>query len=137
MKIIKTDIEGVVIIEPRVFADARTNSILLSGSRTGRLQLRALIAHLDTPLDNGGDTQVIFLNYASAKDLVPILEGVAATLTGIAPPTAKTGEAGGGSSSVSTATIQAHDETNSLVISAPPAVTAPSKTRGRSAARAA
>ncbi len=106
---------------PRVFADSRTNSILLAGAKNARLKIRALIAHLDTPLENGGDTQVIYLRNANAKDLVPILQGVAATLTGIAPPTAaKPGE--GGSGGVSTATIQAHDQTNALVISAPPAV---------------
>ncbi|HEY0178076.1 MAG TPA: type II secretion system secretin GspD [Dokdonella sp.] len=107
----------------RVFADARTNSILLSGAKSGRLRLRALIAHLDTPIDSGGDTQVIYLHYANAKDLVPILQGIATTLSGAAPPaaaaaTAKGGESGGSS----TATIQAHAETNALVISAPPAV---------------
>ena len=105
----------------RVFADTRTNSILLSGAKAGRLKMRALVAHLDTPIENGGDTQVIYLRYASAKDLVPILQGVASTLTGIAPPTAtKSGEGSGGP--VSTATIQAHDENNALIISAPPAV---------------
>ena len=107
---------------PRVFADSRTNSILLAGAKNARLKLRALIAHLDTPLENGGDTQVIYLRNANAKDLVPILQGVAATLTGIAPPTAlKAGEAAG-PASASTATIQAHEQTNSLIISAPPAV---------------
>ncbi|SFN00831.1 type II secretion system secretin GspD [Dokdonella immobilis] len=107
---------------PRVFADTRTNSILLAGAKNARLKLRALIAHLDTPLENGGDTQVIYLRNANAKDLVPILQGVAATLTGIAPPTAaKPGEAAG-PASASTATIQAHEQTNSLIISAPPAV---------------
>lgn len=106
----------------RVFADTRTNSILLAGAKNGRLKMRALIAHLDTPMSGGGDTQVIYLHYANAKDLVPILQGVAATLSGIAPPTAaKAGDAatGGGASP---ATIQAHVETNSLVISAPPAI---------------
>ena len=59
----------------------------------------------------------------SAKDLVPILQGVAATLTGIAPPTApKAGDTGGPGGMALPATIQAHDETNSLIISAPPAV---------------
>jgi general secretion pathway protein D len=67
---------------PRVFADTRTNSVLLAGAKNARLKLRALIAHLDTPLQNGGDTQVVYLRNASAKDLVPILQGVAATLTG-------------------------------------------------------
>jgi general secretion pathway protein D len=105
----------------RVFADTRTNSILLAGAKNGRLRMRALIAHLDTPVDSGGDTQVIYLHYASAKDLVPILQGVATTLSGVAPPTApKAGELGGGSASP--ATIQAHAETNSLIISAPPAI---------------
>jgi general secretion pathway protein D len=113
--------------QPKVFADERTNSILLSGGKSGRLRMRALITHLDTPMNNGGDTQVIYLSYATAKDLVPILQGVAATLTGEAPP-GKTGAAGatGGSGTAaagaSTATIQAHEEDNALVISAPPAV---------------
>jgi general secretion pathway protein D len=104
----------------RVFADTRTNSILLSGAKSARLRMRALVAHLDTPSGDGGDTQVVYLHYANAKELVPILEGVAATLTGIAPPSAKSGE--GGAGTPSTATIQAHEETNALVISAPPAV---------------
>ena len=107
---------------PRVFADSRTNSILLAGAKNARLKLRALIAHLDTPLENGGDTQVVYLRNANAKDLVPILQGVAATLTGIAPPTApKAGDAPGGAGA-SPATILAHEQTNALVISAPPAV---------------
>ena len=115
--------------QPRVFADERTNSILLSGGKSGRLRMRALITHLDTPIANGGDTQVVYLNYASAKDLVPILQGVAATLTGEAPPgkggaaanVANATNAASGSGA-STATIQAHEEDNALVISAPPAV---------------
>ncbi|MEO6689484.1 MAG: type II secretion system secretin GspD [Dokdonella sp.] len=105
----------------RVFADTRTNSILLAGAKNGRLRMRALIAHLDSPMESGGDTQVIYLHYASAKDLVPILQGVATTLSGVAPPTApKAGDAGGGGASP--ATIQAHAETNALIISAPPAI---------------
>jgi general secretion pathway protein D len=111
--------------QPRVFADERTNSILLSGGKSGRLRLRALIAHLDTPIADGGETQVVYLNYANAKDLVPILEGVAATLTGDAPPNAKAAAGaatGSASSGSSTATIQAHEGDNALVISAPPAV---------------
>jgi len=120
----------------RVFADERTNSILLSGGKGGRLRMRALVTHLDTPVNNGGDTQVVYLSYASAKDLVPILQGVAATLTGEAVPgkgaaaanaaVAANAVTGGGGSAANpgggTATIQAHEEDNALVISAPPAV---------------
>ena len=115
----------------RIFADERTNSILLSGAKSGRLRLRAIVAHLDTPLNTGGDTQVVYLHNANAKDLVPILQGIAATLNGEAPP-GRGGAAGGsvpagvsapGASAASAAaTIQAHEDTNSLVISASPAV---------------
>jgi general secretion pathway protein D len=112
--------------QPKVFADERTNSILLSGGKSGRLRMRALITHLDTPMNNGGDTQVIYLSYATAKDLVPILQGVASTLTGEAPPgkagAAPAGGTGAAAAGASTATIQAHEEDNALVISAPPAV---------------
>ena len=105
----------------RIFADTRTNSVLISGAKAGRLKLRALVAHLDSPIENGGDTQVIFLRYANAKDLVPILQGIASTLTGIAPPTASK-NGGGEIAGASPATIQAHEQNNALIISAPPAI---------------
>jgi general secretion pathway protein D len=110
--------------QSKVFADERTNSILLAGGKSNRLKLRALITHLDTPLESGGDTQVFYLNYANAKDLVPILQGVASTLSGEGPPAkpaagAAANPATAGQGSV---TIQAHEETNALVISASPAI---------------
>ncbi len=96
---------------PRVIADARSNSILLTGDRRGRLRLRTLIAHLDTPLDSGGSTQVVYLHYASAAGMVPVLESLAKSM-----------EAGnGGEEARAVTAIQAHEATNSVVISAPPA----------------
>ena len=50
-------------------ADARTNSVLIGGDKNERLRLRTLIAHLDTPLEDGGDTQVRYLRYADAEEL--------------------------------------------------------------------
>jgi len=55
-------------------ADARTNSVLIGGDRSERLRLRTLIAHLDTPLDAGGDTQVRYLRYADAEELATKLQ---------------------------------------------------------------
>lgn len=95
-----------------VVADARTNSVLLSGDPASRLRLRTLVAHLDTPLSEGDATQVVYLKYAKAADLVPVLEQVANTLTG----TARKNE---GAHPVS---IQVHEETNSLIITAAPTV---------------
>ena len=42
----------------KVVADERTNSILLTGEKSQRLRLKALIVNMDTPLSTGGDTQV-------------------------------------------------------------------------------
>ena len=96
----------------KLVADTRTNSVLLSGDRAQRLRLRTLIAHLDTPLAGSDSTEVLFLRYAKAEDLVPILEGVAQTLTGDAPV----------EGAAKPATIQPHGETNALVITAAPAI---------------
>tara|TARA_R110002126_G_scaffold273866_1_gene418699 strand:- start:240419 stop:242641 length:2223 start_codon:yes stop_codon:yes gene_type:complete len=67
-------------------ADDRSNSILLSGSKTERLRLRLLIARLDRERPNSGDenTKVVYLNYMRAEDLVPILAGIAqASFSGV------------------------------------------------------
>jgi general secretion pathway protein D len=96
----------------KAVADARTNSILLSGDQAARLKLRALVSHLDTPLDNDDATQVVYLRYAKASDLAPVLESVAGTLTGT----------NGKADATKVATIQSHGDTNALIITAAPAV---------------
>jgi general secretion pathway protein D len=95
-----------------VVADARSNSILLSGSPGQRLRIRTLVAQLDTPLTDGDYTQVIYLHNAKAAELAPVLEAVAATLTG--------GDAKQGGGKV--AAIGFHAGTNALIITAPPAI---------------
>lgn len=96
-----------------VIADERTNSLLLSGDSGRRLRIRTLISHLDTPLQDGGNTQVIHLNYATAEELVPILQGVVDQQQG--------GEGVAVANEPGATRIQAHAETNSLIISAQPA----------------
>jgi general secretion pathway protein D len=69
-----------------IAADDRSNSILVSGSRTDRIRLRMLIARMDQNNSNipNGNTQVIYLNYLRAEDLVPILAGIAqASFSGV------------------------------------------------------
>jgi len=100
-------------------SDDRTNSILMSGERASRLKIRATIAHLDTPLENAtGNTHVIYLKYAKAKDLVGILTGV--------EKTQKTGKKKAGKASISaknlSVDIQADESTNALIITAGPDV---------------
>ncbi len=95
-------------------ADSRTNSILLSGTESARLRYRGVIVHLDTPVSDGTQTQVRYLQYANAEDLATAL----ATQFGGAVAAGEGGAAGGDT----TVTIWAHEETNALVINAPPKI---------------
>jgi general secretion pathway protein D len=75
--LIEKDAQGAQLPgKPMLVADERTNSILLGGDKSARLRVRGLIAHLDTPTEENGGSQVVFLNYAVAEDLAPILLGV-------------------------------------------------------------
>lgn len=106
-----------------VLADERTNSILISGEKTQRISIRALVAHLDIPLEEDGDTQVIYLSYANAETLAPILEGYVESQTnkgGAKSPTSPTASAGG--NNTGDTRIVAEPDTNALVITAPPKI---------------
>lgn len=102
----------------KIVADERTNSVLISGDDATLLRLRVLITHLDTPVKTVGNTQVIYLRYAQAKDLVNVLKGVSDSMVSTEKTTAKSGAT---KEAVKTA-IQADESTNSLVITAIPEV---------------
>jgi general secretion pathway protein D len=94
-------------------ADARTNSILIGGDKSGRLRLRALIAHLDTPLEDGGSTQVRYLRYADAENL-------ATKLQTHFTQQATAGVAASGAASAEQISVWADLQTNAIVVNAPP-----------------
>ncbi|WP_446830375.1 secretin N-terminal domain-containing protein [Candidatus Foliamicus sp.] len=96
--------EGAGVSGSAAVADSRTNSILLGGERSRRLQLRALIAHLDTPLAEGGNTRVRYIRYASAVNLAEKLSAQFA----------------GGAEGEDRVLISADEDTNALIIDAPP-----------------
>jgi len=101
-----------------MIADERTNSILLGGDRNSRIRFRAMIAHLDTPMKTEGNIHVIYLKYAKAVDLVPVLTGVAQTVEeGKKAQKGKVAAQAGNSLN-----IQAEENSNALVITAPPDV---------------
>jgi general secretion pathway protein D len=105
----------------KVVADERSNSVLVAGDQSQRLRVRALIAHLDTPLNGGGDTRVRYLHYADAEKLAPKLKE---QITGIAQ--AAGGGAGGAASpqaaAEKNAMIWADPANNALIITAPPKI---------------
>jgi general secretion pathway protein D len=94
-------------------ADARTNSVLIGGDRNGRLRLRALIAHLDTPLEDGGSTQVRYLRYADAEEL-------SGKLQTHFTQQATAGATGGTAAPSDQVSVWADLQTNAIVVNAPP-----------------
>ena len=100
---------------PIVIADQRTNAIIINAGSDLLPRLRALIAHLDAPVaEMTGNTKVVYLHYAKAELLAPIISDMATAQalskeaeTEDAPPVL--------------ISVQAEPETNALVITAPDA----------------
>jgi general secretion pathway protein D len=109
----------------KIVADERTNSVLVSGEKSLRLKIKALIVNLDTPMQSGGDTQVRYLRYADAEKIADKLKGQATASAkaqggpqggGAAP------SASGGANVDASVTIWADVATNALIITAPPKI---------------
>jgi general secretion pathway protein D len=104
----------------KIVSDERTNSVLVSGEKSQRLRLRTLVAHLDTPLETGGDTQVRYLRYADAEKLAGKLKeqtGAAVAAEGGQAAAQAATSPGAADKSI---TIWADPEMNALVMTAPP-----------------
>ncbi len=103
-------------LEPKIVADERTNSILISGDPKVRARLKRLIRQLDVEMATKGNNRVVYLKYAKAEDLVDVLKGVSDNLQA----EKQAGQKGASSSQRGEVVIAAHEATNSLVLTAPP-----------------
>ena len=107
----------------KLVADERSNSVLIGGDQSQRLRIRALVAHLDTPLEAGGDTRVRYLHYANAEKIAPKLKE---QITGIAQAAPGAGGPGAAVSpqtaAEKNAMVWADPTNNALVITAPPKI---------------
>ena len=103
-----------VPVSTSLVADARTNSVLIGGDKSERLRLRALIAHLDTPLEDGGDTQVRYLRYADAEELATKLQQHFTTQVQSAAGQAAT------ANTANAVSVWADQQNNAIVVNAPP-----------------
>jgi general secretion pathway protein D len=97
--------------------------VLIAGDRSERQKLLDIIAKLDVPVGEDGATQVVYLKYASAENLAPILEGYAQQVS------QPGGAAGGGAAAQAAPSsgpnangvrVLADKDTNALIITAPP-----------------
>jgi general secretion pathway protein D len=105
----------------KLVADEHSNSVLLSAEKDTRLRIGVLIAHLDTPMQAGGETQVRYLQNGDAEKIAAKLKeqitGAASTSSG-GPPGAQTPQAQAERGTI----IWADPATNALVITATPKV---------------
>jgi general secretion pathway protein D len=95
-----------------IVADDRTNSVLISGDKNRRLRIRVLITHLDTPLEDGGNTRVRYLRYADSEDLATKLQTQYQTKAATEGAPAETGDIN----------IWADQSTNAIIVTAPPKI---------------
>ena len=101
---------------PRVVADDRTNSIMVSGDIKARQRIVNLIERMDQELETNGNTRVIFLKYSKAEELVKVLQGVSASIQAEEQGAAKSSS----NSNRGDISIEAHEDSNALVITAQP-----------------
>lgn len=101
------------ILKPRLVADERTNSLIISGEPKTRARIVKLVKSLDSELKDNGNTRVFYLRYAKATEVVSVLKGVSKSLE-VKSKSSK--------STTSTLSIEAHEGTNAIVVSAQPAL---------------
>ena len=106
------------LLTPKVVADERTNSVVVSGDPKARQRVMQMIRQLDKDQQSEGNTKVYYLKYAKAKNLVEVLTGVSKS---IQDKKATGGQQGAGGSDKKLS-IEADEQTNALVITAQPDV---------------
>ncbi|EFC8798028.1 type II secretion system secretin GspD [Escherichia coli] len=101
-------------LKSQIVADERTNSVIVSADPTTRDKMRRLIRRLDSEMERSGNSQVFYLKYSKAEDLVDVLKQVSGTLTSAKEEAEST--TGSGRDVVS---IAASKHSNALIVTAP------------------
>ena len=91
-------------------ADDRTNVIIIKGSELERQRVKDLAKRMDMPGPQNGNVRVVYLEYAKAESLARILNSTLQNMHKL--------ESDPNGSSNITATIEADEETNALLITA-------------------
>lgn len=106
-------------LTPKLVADERTNSVIISGEEKARVRVGELVRRLDKELASSGNTRVFYLKYASAEDMVKVLQGVSESISKDGSGNSK------GKSRSNTrkdVNIESHEDSNALVITAEPSM---------------
>jgi general secretion pathway protein D len=87
--------------------------VLVSGDELERARIRTLVEYLDTPLEQSGNVKVVYLEYAQASEIADVLTRVMQNINRL-----DTSEGAKKPRSDNSATIEADEGTNSLIITA-------------------
>lgn len=101
---------------PTIVADERTNSVIVSGEVKARERVARLVSRLDSELESNGNTRVYHLKYAKSEDMVKVLQGVSESIEA----EATSGSTSSRKNKTRNVSIDAHEDTNTLVITAQP-----------------
>lgn len=117
MSLIKDDKSNAstsALLTPKVVADERTNSVVVSGEPRARERVIKIINKLDMEQASTGNTKVFYLRYAKAANVLETLTGVSKSLTGTE------GQASNGANNSKKINIYANEDTNSIIVNADP-----------------
>ena len=93
--------------------DRHNNQIIVGGASAKRLKVRFLAKELDKHQNKEGGTSVVYLRYANAKDILPVLQNIAKQTMSDNKGTAQGN---------TNASIQADESTNAIIITASTAI---------------
>ncbi|MGU5729107.1 GspD family T2SS secretin variant ExeD [Aeromonas jandaei] len=113
-----------LLLAPKVVADERTNSVVVSGEPKARARIIQMVHQLDRDLQSQGNTRVFYLKYGKAKDMVDVLKGVSSSIEADKKGGGNAAMGGGASIGGGKLAISADETTNALVITAQPDVMA-------------
>lgn len=105
-----------------IIADERSNSVLIGGDKAERQKFLDIVRNLDIEMKDDGATQVIYLRFASAENLAPILEGYAQQVAQ-SEARAAGGQAAAGQGAAPGTTgvrVLSDKDTNALIVTAAP-----------------
>ncbi len=106
----------------KLVADTRTNSLLVSGNKGFREKITRIVRRLDSKVRDARNIHVVSLRFANAADLAPIIESLASGRSVPQGVASGIGAAGKGKTGAAAATqmttVQADEQTNSLIITA-------------------
>lgn len=106
------------LLIPKIVADERSNSVIVSGEPRARARVVKLIKQLDQDLQSEGNTRVFYLKYAKAPEVVEVLNDVSRSIQAESEQQAANTNTTRRRSNNESVSISPHEPTNSVVITA-------------------